>query len=86
MLDAHGHVISWNRGAQRFNSYKAAEMVGKHFACFTTDKDRAADVPVLALERATVDGRFESEGWHVRKDGARFWAHVLIDPIRDDGG
>lgn len=84
MLDAHGHVISWNPGAQRFKGYCAEEVIGTHFSRFYTETDRAAGVPALALERAVKDGRFESEGWRVRKDGTRFWAHVLIDPILDD--
>jgi len=86
MLDTSGHVVSWNLGAERFKGYKAAEIIGKHFERFYTEEDRAAGVPALALERALVDGRFESEGWRVRKDGSRFWAHVLIDPIKDDAG
>jgi len=86
MLDAKGYVVSWNLGAERFKGYKAEEVIGTHFSRFYTDEDRAADVPSLALERAVQDGRFESEGWRVRKDGSRFWAHVLIDPIRNDAG
>jgi len=86
MLDVNGYVVSWNLGAERFKGYKAEEVIGTHFGQFYTEEDRAADVPSLALERATKDGRFENEGWRVRKDGSRFWAHVLIDPIRNDDG
>ncbi len=86
MLDPNGHVVSWNLGAERFKGYKASEIVGSHFQCFYTAEDRTAGIPALALERAEREGRFESEGWRVRKDGNRFWAHVLIDPIRDDSG
>ncbi len=84
MLDPDGIVISWNAGAQRFKGYRAEEVIGTHFSRFYTKTDRAAGVPMLALERAVKDGRFESEGWRVRKDGTRFWASVVIDPIRDD--
>lgn len=83
MLDADGKVVSWNPGAQRFKGYRAEEVIGTHFSRFYTETDRAAGVPTLALERAVKDGHFESEGWRVRKDGTRFWAHVLIDPIFD---
>ncbi|MFZ0872743.1 MAG: PAS domain S-box protein [Rhodanobacter sp.] len=86
MLDVNGYVVSWNLGAERFKGYKEDEVVGTHFSRFYTAEDRAAEVPSLALERAVQDGRFESEGWRVRKNGTRFWAHVLIDPIRNDAG
>jgi len=84
MLDPHGEIISWNPGAQRFKGYSAEEVIGTHFERFYTDTDRAVGVPMLALERAVKEGHFESEGWRVRKDGTRFWAHVMIDPIVDD--
>ena len=86
MLDPEGHVTNWNPGAQRFKGYKEEEIQGEHFSRFYTDEDRATDLPRRALETAVRDGRFEQEGWRVRKDGSRFWAHVVIDPIWDDAG
>ncbi len=81
MLDPEGRVASWNSGAMRFKGYVASEIIGEHFSRFYTDEDRAAGRPERALETARTEGRFEAEGWRVRKDGARFWAHVIIDPI-----
>jgi PAS domain S-box-containing protein len=86
MLDAEGRVASWNTGAQRFKGYEASEILGRHFEMFYTPEDRATGLPHRALETAGKEGRFESEGWRVRKDGSRFWAHVVIDPIRDPAG
>jgi PAS domain S-box-containing protein len=86
MLDLQGRVASWNAGAQRFKGYRAEEIVGEHFSCFYTEDDRRRGAPEQALAAATAEGRFEREGWRVRKDGARFWAHVVIDAIRDDDG
>jgi PAS domain S-box-containing protein len=86
MLDVNGRVSSWNPGAQRFKGYAAEEILGRHFSVFYTDEERAAGLPEKALQRAREEGRFEREGWRVRKDGAHFWAHVVIDPIRNDAG
>jgi PAS domain S-box-containing protein len=86
MLDPQGRVTSWNPGAERFKGYVASEIIGDHFSRFYTDEDRAAGVPARALRTAQDEGRYETEGWRVRKDGARFWAHVLIDPIRAPSG
>lgn len=86
MLDPDGHVASWNQGAQRIKGYDPEEIIGQHFSRFYTDEDRAEGLPAKALELAAKDGRFEKEGWRVRKDGTRFWANVIIDPIRDDDG
>ena len=86
MLDVDGLVSSWNPGAQRFKGYTADEIVGRHFSRFYTDEDRAAGVPDFALRTARDVGRFEAEGWRVRKDGTRFWAHVVIDPIKSPDG
>jgi PAS domain S-box-containing protein len=86
MLDPTGIVTSWNAGARRFKGYEAAEIIGQHFSRFYTDEDRQAGLPKRVLEIADVEGRFESEGWRVRKDGTRFWAHVVIDPIREPTG
>jgi len=85
MLDPHGYVSSWNAGAQRFKGYLAEEIIGRHFSCFYTPEDQAAGVPASALRIALTEGKFETEGWRVRKDGTRFWASVVIDPIHDDG-
>lgn len=86
MLDPTGRVTSWNAGARRFKGYEASEIIGEHFSRFYTEEDRAAGEHAKALRTATEEGRFEKEGWRVRKDGARFWAHVVIDPIRSDAG
>ncbi|HEX3915831.1 MAG TPA: PAS domain S-box protein [Caulobacteraceae bacterium] len=86
MLDPTGVVTSWNPGAQRFKGYTATEIIGQHFSRFYTEEDRAVGLPAEALQRAVTEGRFEREGWRLRKDGTRFWAHVVIDPIRDDDG
>src|SRR6185369_6920640 len=86
MLDAEGHVSNWNPGAERIKGYRPSEIVGEHFSRFYTEEDRAAGEPARALATAERDGRFEKEGWRVRKDGTRFWANVVIDPIRDNDG
>ena len=86
MLDPLGYVSSWNAGAERFKGYTAEEIIGHHFSRFYQEEERAAGVPDRALETARTEGRFEAEGWRVRKDGTRFWAHVVIDPIRDENG
>jgi PAS domain S-box-containing protein len=86
MLDETGVVVSWNAGAQRFKGYAAAEILGQHFSRFYTEGDRRAGLPAQALRTAATEGRFEQEGWRVRKDGTRFWAHVVIDPIFGDDG
>jgi PAS domain S-box-containing protein len=86
MLDTEGRVSSWNTGAERFKGYSAQEIMGEHFSRYYTEEDREAGVPRRALETAKSEGRFEAEGWRVRKDGSRFWAMVIIDPIRNDAG
>jgi PAS domain S-box-containing protein len=86
MLDREGYVNSWNPGAQRFKGYQAEEIIGHHFSVFYTDEERAADVPAFALRTALAEGKFETEGWRVRKDGTQFWASVVIDPVRDEEG
>ncbi|MBL0727154.1 PAS domain-containing sensor histidine kinase [Piscinibacter sp. HJYY11] len=85
MLDADGIVSSWNSGAHRFKGYTEAEIVGQHFSRFYVDEDREVGLPQKALATAVREGRFEGEGWRLRKDGTRFWAHVVIDPIRSPG-
>src|SRR5262245_31431923 len=86
LLDTDGHVTNWNLGAQRIKGYFPDEIIGQHFSRFYTDEDRAANFPEQALETVRKEGRFEKEGWRVRKDGSRFWAHVILDAIRDDDG
>ncbi|EJJ26775.1 hybrid sensor histidine kinase/response regulator [Rhizobium sp. CF142] len=86
MLSPEGYVTSWNSGAQRFKGYRASEILGQHFSRFYLDADREAGLPARALAIATNEGRFEGEGWRQRKDGTRFWAHVIIDPIRHPSG
>jgi PAS domain S-box-containing protein len=84
MIDPAGFVSSWNAGAQRFKGYLAHEALGQHFSRFHTPEDQAAGLPARALVVALAEGKFEAEGWRVRKDGTRFWAHVVIDPIYDE--
>ncbi len=85
MLDARGRVTSWNTGAARIKGYSAEEIIGRSFSLFYSEEDRAAGKPKKALRRALATGRFEDEGWRVRKDGTRLWASVIIDAIYDDG-
>ncbi|MEP7239437.1 MAG: PAS domain S-box protein [Devosia sp.] len=86
MLDPNGIVTNWNAGAQKIKGYTRDEIVGQHFSRFYTDKDREAGEPQRALQRAASEGRFEKEGIRVRKDGTRFWANIVIDPIRNEQG
>lgn len=87
MLSPEGIVTNWNPGAERFKGYSADEIIGEHFSRFYTAQDRAVGLPDRALHIAKTEGKFEAEGWRVRKDGTQFWAHVVIDPIRaPDGG
>jgi PAS domain S-box-containing protein len=86
MLDPDGRVASWNPGARRFKGYETEEILGRYFGYFYSEADRAAGLPERALEVARTEGRFESEGWRLRKDGTRFWGHAIIDAIRSPGG
>jgi PAS domain S-box-containing protein len=86
MLDGEGRVVSWNTGAQRIKGYTAQEVIGKHFSLFHSEEDQAAGIPSASLQRSAMEGKYESEGWRVRKDGSRFWATVVIDPISDGSG
>ncbi|PMZ93142.1 MULTISPECIES: PAS domain-containing sensor histidine kinase [unclassified Pseudomonas] len=86
MIDPDGIITSWNAGARRFKGYEEAEILGQHFSRFYTDDDRRAGLPQRALDTAIREGRFEGEGWRVRKDGTHFWSHVVIDPIFDPSG
>jgi PAS domain S-box-containing protein len=86
MLSPEGHVTNWNAGAARIKGYLASEVVGTHFRQFYTAEDAAKNLPEHGLHTAATEGRFETEGWRVRKDGSRFWANAVIDAIRDDQG
>jgi PAS domain S-box-containing protein len=85
-LDATGHVLTWNPAAQRIKGYAADEIIGRHFSVFYPEEDTAWDKPGFELKEAARDGRFEDEGWRVRKDGSRFWANVVITALRDGEG
>ncbi|MFL9877415.1 PAS domain S-box protein [Herbaspirillum rhizosphaerae] len=86
MLDINGNVTTWNNGAERFKGYTEEEILGTHFSRFYTEEDRQAGIPARALRIALTEGKFEDEGWRVRKDGSRFWASVVIDPITKKNG
>jgi PAS domain S-box-containing protein len=86
MLDLEGKVSTWNAGAERIKGYKAAEIIGRHFSCFYPQEDLRNGKPQWELAVATREGRFEDEGWRLRKDGSRFWANVIITAVRDDEG
>src|SRR3954471_18930467 len=85
MLDPSGVVTSWNVGGQRIKGYTPDEILGEHFSRFYTETDRANGKPQRALAIARDHGRYEEEGWRVRKDGTFFWASVIIDAIKEDG-
>jgi len=85
MLDSEGRITTWNPGAERTKGYKANEIIGQHFSRFYTSEDLKAGTPAKALNTAREEGRFTAEGWRVRKDGSRFWAMVVIDPIIENG-
>lgn len=86
MLDAEGVITNWNSGAQRIKGYTASDIIGQHFSVFYTEEDRAHGLPARSLASAIRHGQFESEGWRVRKDGSRFWANVVLDPIHGPDG
>ncbi|WP_180732604.1 PAS domain S-box protein [Paraburkholderia sp. PGU19] len=86
MLSPEGCVTNWNPGARRIKGYTDEQIIGSHFSCFYTAEDAAAGVPQRGLATAEREGRWEAEGWRVRRDGSRFWAHVVIDAIRDENG
>nr|WP_233208165.1 PAS domain S-box protein [Pollutimonas subterranea] len=86
LLDLKGYIISWNTGAERFKGYTAQEIIGRHFSCLYTEEDQNAGVPARALAIAAEQGQYEVEGLRVRKDGSRFWASIVIDPVRDENG
>ncbi len=86
LLDPDGRVATWNLGAQRIKGYQASEIIGKHFSIFYPEEDLRSGKPKMELEVATAVGRFEDEGWRLRKDGSRFWANVVITALRDSTG
>ena len=83
MLDKDGYVMSWNEGARRIKGYEKSEIIGKHFSIFYPQQDRDSQKPQFELKKAQELGRYEEEGWRLRKDGSRFWANVVITPMRD---
>lgn len=85
-LDPSGQISTWNRGAERIKGYAPDEIIGKHFSLFYTPEDREKGVPARALRIAAESGRYEAEGWRIRKDGSRFWAMVVVDAIHDERG
>lgn len=86
LLGPDGRVLTWNLGAQRIKGYEASEIIGQHFSVFYTPEEREADRPNKVLGAAAEYGRFEDEGWRVRKDGTRFWADVIVTALRDEAG
>jgi PAS domain S-box-containing protein len=85
-LDQNGYISTWNGGAERIKGYAPNEIIGQHFSVFYTPEDRQSGVPQQALRTASESGRYDAEGWRVRKDGSRFWALVVIDAIYNDNG
>lgn len=83
LLDPNGYIQSWNSGAERIKGYTEAEVIGKHFSLFYTQEDLQRNHPQHELELATKNGRYEEEGWRVRKNGTKFWANVVITPLKD---
>jgi len=86
MLDPQGNVSTWNLGATRIKGYKAEEIIGKHFSCFYEEAEVLSGKPAMELVVAAKEGRFEDEGWRIRKDGSKFWANVIITAVRDESG
>ena len=84
MLDPAGFIRTWNAGAQHFNGYAASGIIGQHFSIFCPECEQIAGRPALALRAALDEGKFEDEGWRVRRDGGQFWTSVVIDPLHDD--
>src|SRR2546427_5395950 len=86
ILDMNGYVTSWNLGAERIEGYRAEEIIGKHYSCFFPPDHVARGDPGMQLQFASIQGRYESEGWRVRKNGSQFWAHVIVTPLLDETG
>jgi len=85
-LDSEGNVASWNAGAQRLKGYNSADIIGHHFSVFYPLEDAERGRPACELEAALTQGRFHEQGWRVRKDGSRYWAEVVVTPLRDSAG
>src|SRR5438874_342138 len=86
MLDPEGRVLTWNAGARSIKGYEAREIIGEHFSKFYPLDAKESGWPEHELRTATAQGRFIDEGWRIRKDGSKFWAHVTITALRDDAG
>src|SRR3569832_211722 len=86
MLDPTGRVVSWNPGAQEIKGYAPNEIIGEHYSRFFTEEDRSAGVPDRALTKARTEGRYQTEGWRLRKDGSRFWAMEVLEAVRGQDG
>lgn len=86
MMDEKGRIISWNEGAEKINGYTAAEIVGRHFSIFYPEEDILNGKPGYELRVAKAMGKYEEEGWRLRKDGSRFWANIVITALFDDRG
>src|SRR5438552_8734347 len=86
MLDTEGRVVTWNAGAERIKGYRAQGIRGRHYSCFYPEEALRAGTPAHQLRVAAAKGRFEDEGWRLRKDGSRFWANVVITAVRDGAG
>jgi PAS domain S-box-containing protein len=86
MLDPLGNIINWNPGAERIKGYSREEIIGRHFSTFYTPEELDAGLPAKALRVASETGKYEAEGWRVRKDGTRFWASVIINIIKEANG
>src|SRR5262249_51200567 len=86
LLDPQGVIQTWNTGAERIKGYRAEEVIGRHFSHFYTPEDRQTGKPQQSLHAAREVGRFEAEGWRVRRDGSRFWANVVVTALRDPHG
>src|SRR3954470_19085763 len=86
VLDRTGHVLTWNPGVERLKGYTADQIIGRHFSIFYPPEDLAWNKPAWELQVATREGRFEDEGWRLRRDGTRFWANVVITALRDEMG
>lgn len=86
MLDPQGRVINWNEGAERIKGYRSEEILGQHFSCFYPAEEARSGKPTMVLKEAVRRGRFEDEGWRIRKDGSRFWANVVVTALHDEAG
>src|SRR5207237_440202 len=86
LLSPNGYVCSWNEGARRIKGYQAGEIIGQHFSKFYPPESINKKWPEHELEVAAAQGRFEDEGWRLRKDGTRFWANVVITALSDSDG